>query len=326
MNRTLAIDKDEREPLRARLTKLAENTSITSITDSVICSDIFKCIHELPDQFIDLMIIDPPYNLNKVFNGTTFRRMKPDSYTDWVDLWMSKLVRLMKPSASIYVCCDWQSSFAVYEVLEKYFIVKNRITWEREKGRGSKTNWKNCSEDIWYAVTSKEFQFHADRVMTKRKVVAPYRHDNGLPKDWSEGEDGNYRLTHPSNLWTDITVPFWSMPENTDHPTQKPEKLIAKLILASSDPGDVVFDPFLGSGTTAVVAKKLGRHYCGIEIDEEYCLLAQKRLQLADTEPGIQGFDGSVFWERNSLGQQKKVVKDRDANSQVAEDPQGSLL
>ena len=98
------------------------------------------------------------------------------------------------------------------------------------------------------------------------------------------------------------------------------------MILASSDPGDVVFDPFLGSGTTAVVAKKLGRHYCGIEIDEEYCLLAEKRLQLADTEPGIQGFDGSVFWERNSLGQQKKVVKDRDANSQVAEDPQGSLL
>ena len=74
-----------------------------------------------------------------------------------------------------------------------------------------------------------------------------------------QGRGGNFRDTHPSNLWTDISVPFWSMPENTDHPTQKAEKLIAKLVLASTNPGDFVFDPFLGSGTSSVVAKKLGK-------------------------------------------------------------------
>ena len=119
-------------------------------------------------------------------------------------------------------------------------------------------------------------------------------------------DDGNYRLTYPSNFWDDISVPFWSMPENTDHPTQKPEKLYAKLILASTKPGDIVFDPFLGSGTASVVAKKLGRHYLGIEMNEEYCLLAQKRLNMADEDKSIQGYSDGVFWERNTAQLQKK--------------------
>ena len=96
------------------------------------------------------------------------------------------------------------------------------------------------------------------------------------------------------------------MPENTDHPTQKPEKLYAKLILASSKPGAMVFDPFLGSGTASVVAKKLGRNYCGIEMNEEYCLLCQKRLQMAEKDCSIQGYKDGVFWERNSLKFQNK--------------------
>jgi len=103
-----------------------------------------------------------------------------------------------------------------------------------------------------------------------------------------------------------LTVPFWSMPENTDHPTQKPEKLLAKLLLASSGEGDFVFDPFLGSGTTAAVARKLGRHFLGIELDETYACLALKRVELANDDPSIQGYAGGVFWERNSLNAQPK--------------------
>ena len=85
------------------------------------------------------------------------------------------------------------------------------------------------------------------------------------------------------------------MPENTNHPTQKPEKLIAKLILASSNSGDVVFDPFLGSGTTAVTAKKLGRRFIGIEREKEYAALALRRLELAETNPAIQGYENGCF-------------------------------
>ena len=102
------------------------------------------------------------------------------------------------------------------------------------------------------------------------------------------------------------------MPENTDHPTQKPEKLYAKLILASSKEGDLVFDPFLGSGTSSVVAKKLGRKYCGIELNEEYCLWAEKRLLAAESDKTIQGYCDGVFWERNTLSAQKKQMENKN--------------
>jgi site-specific DNA-methyltransferase (adenine-specific) len=99
------------------------------------------------------------------------------------------------------------------------------------------------------------------------------------------------------------------MPENTDHPTQKPEKLLAKIVLASSKPGELVFDPFNGSGTTTVVAKKLGRHYLGVEIDETYCCLALKRLELANADSTIQGYVDGVFWERNAKKVSHKGTK-----------------
>jgi len=99
------------------------------------------------------------------------------------------------------------------------------------------------------------------------------------------------------------------MPENTKHPTQKPEKLIAKLVLASSDPGEMVLDPFLGSGTTAVVARKLGRRFVGVEIDREYCCWALKRLAIAQEDSSIQGYADGVFWERNSLSDRPKDKK-----------------
>ena len=203
-------------------------------------------------------------------------------------------------------------SALIFPVLEASFHLRNRITWERDKGRGAKRNWKNNTEDIWFCTRSEEYYFDVDAVKLKRKVLAPYR-AHGKPKDWSEEQDGKFRLTHPSNIWTDITVPFWSMPENTDHPTQKPEKLMAKLILASSRPGDYVFDPFLGSGTTAVVAEKLSRRWCGVEIDAEYQCLALKRLAAARTDPSIQGYADGVFRERNALsGRTRRVENDSD--------------
>ena len=160
-------------------------------------------------------------------------------------------------------------------------------------------------EDIWFATVSEDYCFHADAVRQRRRVIAPYR-ENGAPKDWEETADGRFRDTAPSNFWDDISIPYWSMPENTAHPTQKPEKLLAKLILASSEEGDVILDPFLGSGTTSVTAKKLGRHYVGVEQNEQYCAWAEKRLALAAEAPAIQGYADGVFWERNTFALQKK--------------------
>lgn len=299
-NKTISISSEETKSLSESLITADSNLVVDDFVNKIINNDLFKIIEFLPDDFIDLLIIDPPYNLYKSFNKTTFKKTSNENYGMWIDSFLSKLKRCMRKDSAIYFCGDWISSQVIPTVLEKYFIIKNRITWEREKGRGSKKNWKNCSEDIWFAVNSKNYKFNHNSIKLKRKVLAPYRDNNGMPKDWLEEPEGSFRLTFPSNIWTDISVPFWSMPENTDHPTQKPEKLIAKLILASTDEGDFVFDPFLGSGTTAVVAKKLNRKFSGVEIDKHFALIAQKRLIFAETEKGIQGYKNGVFWERNT--------------------------
>ncbi|MBE9158352.1 site-specific DNA-methyltransferase [Nodosilinea sp. LEGE 06152] len=308
-NRTLDLTPEERDRFLQQLVCLERTISAADILNKTICQDVLVALSYLPPNFVDLLIVDPPYNLTKDFNGKVFKQCDRATYADWLDSWIAQLIPLLKPSASAYFCADWATSTAMYPVLEKHFLIKNRITWEREKGRGAQANWKNASEDIWFCTVSDRHTFNVDAVKLKRQVMAPYRNSAGQPKDWDDSGPEHYRLTHPSNLWTDITVPFWSMSENTDHPTQKPEKLIAKLILASSSPNDVVLDPFLGSGTTSVVAKKLGRQYVGIEQNVDYCCLAEKRLVLADIDPTIQGYADGVFWERNTLAVRNRPPK-----------------
>jgi len=303
-NRTIDILESEAQKYHTRLCCLSAKADVASLENRTLHQDLFQVLDFLPHSFVDLLFVDPPYNLTKSFNSNGFKEMPTARYVEWVDSWLKKLIPTLKPTASVYICGDWRSSGAIQEVAERYLKVRNRITWEREKGRGAKSNWKNTSEDIWFCTLSDEYTFKLDDVKLRKKVIAPYTHENGDPKDWQRTSGGGFRLTHPSNLWTDLTVPFWSMPENTDHPTQKPEKLLAKIILASTNPGDFVLDPFLGSGTTSVVAKKLSRRYLGIELDEHFACLAEKRLDLANHNTSIQGYSDGVFWERNTLNEQ----------------------
>lgn len=306
-NRTLTCTDDEIKNLSGELLHISRPVNMAEIKNRVINQDFGSAASWLPHAFVDLLIVDPPYNLTKNYNGNLFRARETETYASWFESELTAMLPLLKPTASVYVCSDWQTSMLVFPVLNKYLRVRNRITWEREKGRGAKANWKNNTEDIWFCTCGNDYTFNIDSVKLKRRVIAPYRHDDGTPRDWEAMDNGNYRLTYPSNLWSDITIPFWSMPENTDHPTQKPEKLIAKLILASSNDGDMVLDPFLGSGTTAVVAQKLNRHFLGIENNQEYCCWALKRLKIARENSAIQGYADGVFWERNSLGEQSKT-------------------
>ena len=288
-NRTLRIGGEERESLMQMIDG-----------QSLIHGDLFDVLPTLPDGFANLIIVDPPYNLTRNFGDKKFTVVSPQQYEEYLRSWFSLLCDKLAPDGTLYMCGDWRCSSSMQRVIEERLTILNRITWQREKGRGAAHNWKNSMEDIWFAVKNpKDYYFDVEAVKVPRRVLAPSR-EEGRPKDWEETSEGRFRTTFPSNFWDDISVPFWSMPENTDHPTQKPEKLIAKLILASSREGDVVFDPFLGSGTTAVAAKKLGRRYCGIELHLDYCLLAAKRLLLADQDKTIQGYAEGVFWERHS--------------------------
>lgn len=304
-NRTVTLSESETSFYQTNLIKLSEQVKPQNIENRIINQDLLEILDWLPTEFVDLLFIDPPYNLTKSFNASRFRELSITDYQTWLEAWFLRLLRTLKPTASVYLCGDWRSSTAIHLVAAEYLTVRNRITWEREKGRGAKANWKNCSEDIWFCTVSEKYTFNVDAVKLKRSVIAPYTDLKGNPKDWQRTETGNYRLTHPSNIWLDLTVPFWSMPENTDHPTQKPEKLLAKIMLASSNPGDLVLDPFLGSGTTAVVAKKFDRKYVGIEQDPMYCCLAEKRLAIAETDKTVQGYAEGVFQERNSPHQKR---------------------
>lgn len=303
-NKTVTLTEKELNFFESRLLKLSRDFTPDELVNKTINLDLFTTIDFLPEAFVDLLFLDPPYNLTKTFNNNTFKEQSQSEYSEWFESWFVKLLKVLKPNASVYICGDWRSSTSIHLVAQKYLNIRNRITWEREKGRGALNNWKNCSEDIWFCTMSDEYTFNVDAVKMKRRVIAPYK-KNGAPKDWQETNQGNFRLTYPSNMWTDLTIPFWSMPENTDHPTQKPEKLLAKIILASSNPNDLVFDPFLGSGTSSVVAKKLKRNYLGIELEKLYCCLAEKRLEMANDDSSIQGYAEGVFWERNTHPLQK---------------------
>lgn len=305
-NRTLTVSIEETDTLRALLSTETSIRQCSDFSNKLINADLTKVIDLIPDGIADLIVIDPPYNLSKDFHGNKFRAIKTEDYEQYLKSWFTSVCKKLKPNGSLYMCGDWKCTSSMQRVIEEHLTILNRITWQREKGRGAKSNWKNGMEDIWFAVKNpNDYYFDVEAVKMKRKVIAPYK-ENGKPKDWNESEDGNFRITYPSNFWDDISIPFWSMPENTDHPTQKPEKLIAKIILASSKPGDIILDPFMGSGTTCVVAKKLHRKYIGIELQEQYCLWAAKRIINTETDPTIQGYVDGVFWERNTLNQQGK--------------------
>ncbi|HYM21061.1 MAG TPA: DNA methyltransferase [Candidatus Kapabacteria bacterium] len=251
----------------------------------IYCGEAIGALQILPKHSFDLVIADPPYN-NGVDFGNDSDKQREEHYCNWVTKWVKLLPRVATKTASFYICCDWVHSGFYQEAMEAAGLtVINRITWKRDKGRGAKRNWKQNMEDIWFAVRDpKEYTFNLDRVKLKKPVIAPYR-TGGKPKDWYVNEDGEpERLTHPSNIWVDLTVPFWSMPENTEHPTQKPEAMIERIIEASSNQGDNILDLFSGSGTTSVVAKRLDRKFIGIELNPDYVRLATKRLAQQTTE------------------------------------------
>ena len=300
-NKTIDTPLSEGLPFLERCITITEKQrDLKFVTDKIIIGDMLAVSPLLPEKSVDLIVADPPYNLTKSFNGTIFAKRSCSAYESYTRQWLAAVKPLLKETGSIYVCCDWESSLIIGRVLGEFFHVRNRITWQREKGRGAKVNWKNAMEDIWFATNSNDYTFNLEAVKIRKKVIAPYRVE-GKPKDWDETAEGKFRDTCPSNFWDDITIPFWSMPENTAHPTQKPEKLLAKIILASSSAGDLILDPFSGSGTTCVAAKKLDRRYMGIEIEKQYCVWAEQRLEMAESAPEIQGYADGVFWERNSF-------------------------
>jgi site-specific DNA-methyltransferase (adenine-specific) len=132
-NKTIDISIEAGQHYLARCLKPIALSGAEKLLDKTICGDSMECLALLPRAFADLVIVDPPYNLAKDFGGAKFKKLSDEEYEQYTESWLMKLLPLMKENASLYVCCDWQSGAAIMRVLKRYFIIQNRITWQREK-------------------------------------------------------------------------------------------------------------------------------------------------------------------------------------------------
>ena len=168
-NKTIVLSEQERNEELKKCIPYADFDD--NSLNCVVRGDIVKCAKKLKKESVDLLVVDPPYNMTKNFGGYKFGKKSDTDYADFTRKWIEALLPSLKKTASVYVCCDWFSALVIGEVLNEHFILRNRITWQREKGRGAKANWKNGMEDIFFATVGKNYKFNLDAVKQKKKVI-----------------------------------------------------------------------------------------------------------------------------------------------------------
>jgi len=233
--------------------------------------DCFEVLQKIKSNSIDLILTDPPYCIN-------YKDWDKEDFLEFTEKWVKESARMLKNNGSFWSFMGYQNVCEFFEILEKYLVVRkeNWVIWARSKGRGSSKHLKSVREDIIHATKSNKFTWNNIKVL--REVICPYT-KNGEPRGWFIDENGKrVRWTGLGNVWV-YTAPFWKSKDFQYHPAQKPLKLIERLILLSSNENSLILDPFCGSGTTIVAAKNLKRRAIGIEINQSYCEIAEKRLE-----------------------------------------------
>ena len=238
----------------------------------VICGDAVEEMAKLPDNSIALITADPPYNLNKDY-GNFRDNLNFNEYLDFSRKWLAQAKRVLKDDGSIYLFMGVRYISYIYAILEQELKMtfNSWITWFYTQGIGKTKGFSPRHDDIlFFTKHPKNYTFNLDAVRVPQKF---YRSVN------------NMRGANPGNVWQFSHVHYCNG-NRRKHPTQKPEGLLERMILASSNAGDTVLDPFVGSGTTLRVCQQLGRNCIGIDINPAYVKMAQERL----SEP-FNGFD-----------------------------------
>ena len=227
----------------------------------IIKGDCLIEIAKIPDNSVDLIILDPPYNLSM----DKWDKFTSEGYIRLLELVSNQCKRILKDTGSLWCFSGWSSVEVVRQQFGRNFKLRNWVIWDRIKGRGAKYNLVSTREDILWFTKSDKYIFNKQSSSIKKATKGM-----GL----KNGDD----CRKLSNVWTDISpiVP-WSV-ERVKHPTQKPVKLIERIIRVSSNEGDTILDPFAGSGTTGVACKNLNRNYILIEKEQEYIDIINKRL------------------------------------------------
>jgi len=269
--------------------------------NKILKGDCLELLPNIPDNSVDITFADPPFNLNKKYNHYEDSKEKTD-YLSWCNKWMSEMVRITKPSGSIFVhnIPRWLTYFS--EHLNKIAYFRHWIAWDAGGAPMGKTLLPNHYGILYYtkSMSYKDFKFYDIRAPHPRcRVCNEFLKDYGGKKDKAHGFGPLI-----SDVWTDIHR-IRHRKRRDEHPCQLPVPLLERLILMTTDKDDVVFDPFIGTGTTAVAAKRLGRKYIGIDMDQDYINIAKRNIDLS-METKINGCHVSLY-----LGK-IKTIRDKD--------------
>jgi site-specific DNA-methyltransferase (adenine-specific) len=266
-----------------------------------------KALRKIPDNSVDVCFADPPFNLRKRY-GKYDDRKKLTEYLAWCEKWIHELVRVTKPTGSIFLhnIPKWLTHQAA--ILNRVAHFRHWISWDAMSAPLGKTLMPAHYGILFYTKSPKGFKFHEIRAPHKRCRLC-----GGFLKDYGGKKDQMHAFGQlVSDVWTDIHR-IRHNKRRDEHPCQLPIHLLERVILMSTDPGDVVLDPFLGTGTTAIAARQLGRHFIGIEIDKTYARIAREKIQHARASR-FEGFYVSRF-----LGKLQTV---RDVDAQKLFPPQ----
>ncbi len=230
----------------------------------LICGDSLIELKKIPDKSIDLIVTDPPYNLSKDY-GNNQDKLEFYEYLDFSNKWLFEAKRVLKDDGTIYVFMGMKYISYIYNILEQelgmYF--NSWITWFYTQGIGKTKGYSPRHDDIlMFTKNSKKFTFNLDTIRVPQKY---YRSVN------------NMRGANPGNVW-EFSHMHYCNKNRKKHPTQKPEGLYERMILASSNEGDTILDPFLGSGTLLRVCQQTNRNGIGIDINPEYIEMSRERL------------------------------------------------
>ena len=251
--------------------------------DVVYWGDALEALQSIPAESIDLVFADPPYNIGKQFGDFVDSWPSDEAYLQWCYQWLSLCIEKLKPSGSMYVMASTQSVPLIDVYLRSRIYILSRIVWCYDSsGVQARRHFGSAYEPILFCVKDrKNYTFNADMIQIEAKTGAQRQ-----LIDYRKTEPTLYSATKtPSNVWTYPRVRY-RMSEYENHPTQKPEKLLERIVLASSREGDVVLDPFSGTFTTSAVAQRLNRRTIGIELQKAYVMIGLRRLRIQDELDG----------------------------------------
>ncbi|MBC3863085.1 site-specific DNA-methyltransferase [Undibacterium jejuense] len=244
--------------------------------NQIFCEDALNGLARLPDASIDLLLADPPYGLGKDY-GNDSDKMESAAYLEWMAQWIDAALPKLKANGSLYIFLTWRYSPEVFVLLKQRMTMMNEIIWDRRVPSmgGSVRKYSSVHDTIGFFVKAKDYYFDLDAIRIPYDAATKKARSRKI----FEGAKWLELGFNPKDVWS-VSRLHREHAEREEHPTQKPLEIIERMIKASCPPGGVVLDPFMGSGTTAVAAKRCGRDFVGFELNPDYCAMIEKRLSL----------------------------------------------